>query len=104
MGLGGIQEAGEEEDMMSSPSAGLLPNELNFEKIRSASRGAFDPDNLDLDPESLLAPPDPDMLATRHKRRDTATHRKRITRGQSFFKKLLEQQNDTPTGADVWER
>jgi len=106
MGLGGIQEAGEEEDVMSSPSAGLLPVELHFEKIRSASRGAFDPDNLDLDPESLLAPPDPDMLATRgrHKRRDTATHRKRITRGQSFFKKLLEQQNDTPTGADVWER
>jgi len=110
MGLGGIQEAGEEDDMMTSPSAGLIPSELAFEKIRSASRGAFDPDSLDLDPETLLTPPDPDMLAAtrgRHKRRDTATHRKRITRGQSFFKKLLDQQNDSPAGGDddtsVWE-
>jgi len=95
----------EESNVLNSPSVGVvgpaLQNSVDYDRIRSKSRGVFDPDQdglEGLDPEALLQPPDPEMLATsmkgRHKRRDTASHRKRITRGQSFFKKILEKEKD----------
>jgi hypothetical protein len=110
----GLRGIGEDEEVggIHTPSMGDIGGEYSFsgfEKARSASRGAFDPDAIDMDPDSILLPPDQEMLSNdsssgRHKRRLTATHRKRITRGQSFFKKLLDtQKTDIEEDDTVWD-